>query len=395
MMDDADDNAFPDTPAPASSDKKSRAGSTSAGRRVSFGKDTKPAVSKAKAAASLSKSSSSSSSTPDNKRMSIGTPGSNEFTRGRALPDDSYVEEEEEEEDTDGEDQSGFTDSSFMSEVRKKKASSSYIDDPSLDGDEDDGEVRRSRRATKGMKFAFWKGERAVYDHGKIVGMLKANPTPAKSKKRPAGGEARKGILKLRYDDGAEQEEAPVVLPRGVRFMDRQLADELQVWDDETEDSKRMRVVSFKESLYPPSALPITAARPPGKNKVGFAAQSFNVPEAPGLMSGWITGFVELPAGAIKDAEGVGECAQVFFVSECQDDGLELGIADPKVAEWSDKTAQRQLLKKGDSFYVPPGNIYRLENHSASRSAMLYWTIVKPIESASFDAPVAPLSRSK
>ena len=32
-------------------------------------------------------------------------------------------------------------------------------------------------------------------------------------------------------------------------------------------------------------------------------------------------GFVELPAGAIKDAEGVGECAQVFFVSECQDDG--------------------------------------------------------------------------
>jgi hypothetical protein len=26
-----------------------------------------------------------------------------------------------------------------------------------------------------------------------------------------------------------------------------------------------------------------------------------------------------LPPGAIKDAEGVGECSQVFFVSECQD----------------------------------------------------------------------------
>ena len=34
-----------------------------------------------------------------------------------------------------------------------------------------------------------------------------------------------------------------------------------------------------------------------------------------------LLGFVELPAGAIKDAEGVGECSQVFFVSECQDDG--------------------------------------------------------------------------
>jgi hypothetical protein len=30
-------------------------------------------------------------------------------------------------------------------------------------------------------------------------------------------------------------------------------------------------------------------------------------------------GFVVLPAGAIKDAEGVGDCSQVFFVSECQD----------------------------------------------------------------------------
>ena len=46
-------------------------------------------------------------------------------------------------------------------------------------------------------------------------------------------------------------------------------------------------------------------------------------------MSGWITGFVELPPGAIKDAEGVGECAQVFFISEAQNGSLELGIADP------------------------------------------------------------------
>ena len=38
------------------------------------------------------------------------------------------------------------------------------------------------------------------------------------------------------------------------------------------------------------------------------------------------------------------------------------------------------LLKKGDSFYVPPGNIYRLENHSTAKSCMLFWTIIKPIE---------------
>jgi len=32
-----------------------------------------------------------------------------------------------------------------------------------------------------------------------------------------------------------------------------------------------------------------------------------------------LIGFVELPPEAIKDAEGVGQFAQVFFVSDCQD----------------------------------------------------------------------------
>ena len=68
---------------------------------------------------------------------------------------------------------------------------------------------------------------------------------------------------------------------------------------------------------------------------------------------------MELPPGAIKDAEGVGSCSQVFFLASGQDDAVELGIADPAVNEWVDSTAQRQLLKKGDSFCVPPGNFYR------------------------------------
>lgn len=68
---------------------------------------------------------------------------------------------------------------------------------------------------------------------------------------------------------------------------------------------------------------------------------------------------MELPPTAIKDAEGVGDLLQIFFVADCQDLGLELALADPTKTDWSDETAQRQLLRKGDSFYVPPGNIYR------------------------------------
>jgi hypothetical protein len=176
-----------------------------------------------------------------------------------------------------------------------------------------------------------------------------------------------------------------------------------------------------------------------------------------------LPGFVVLPAGAIKDAEGVGDCSQVFFVSECQDgaggcrvqskisqrdthclrifsfflcvicttfslsislslslshtntsnpttSAVELGIADPREDEWRDDVAQRSLLRKGDSFFIPPGNIYRycncemvlinfnllqitdftlivlislvflrLENHSSSTSCTLFWAIVRPL----------------
>ena len=39
-------------------------------------------------------------------------------------------------------------------------------------------------------------------------------------------------------------------------------------------------------------------------------------------------------------------------------------------------------MKKGDSFYVPPGNIYRLENHSQDVESTIFWTIIKPIETS-------------
>ena len=89
------------------------------------------------------------------------------------------------------------------------------------------------------------------------------------------------------------------------------------------------------------------------------------------LMAGWLGG---------GDGEGVGECAQVFFVTDCQDGALEVGIADPSDEEWNDSIAQRLCLRKGDSFFIPPGNIYRLENHSEDVSVMINWTIIKPME---------------
>jgi centromere protein C len=89
---------------------------------------------------------------------------------------------------------------------------------------------------------------------------------------------------------------------------------------------------------------------------------------------------VELPPQAIKDPEGVGKLAQVFFVASCQDKALEFALADPSNAEWDDSTAQRVLLSAGDSFYVPPGNWYRLENHSKVKNCRIHWIVIKPIQ---------------
>lgn len=73
----------------------------------------------------------------------------------------------------------------------------------------------------------------------------------------------------------------------------------------------------------------------------------------------YATGIIELPPGAIKDSEGVGACAQIYFIAECQENSIELGIADPNHQEWVDNLAQKQILTRGDSFYIQPGNIYR------------------------------------
>ena len=118
-------------------------------------------------------------------------------------------------------------------------------------------------------------------------------------------------------------------------------------------------------------------------NVFGLAAQAFNVPsDSSTLMPGYITGNLSLPPTGIKDAEGVGICAQVFNVADCQPKSVEVAIADPEVNEgrFEAKSAQRFLLSKGEMFHVPPGNIYRIENHSKKMECTLYWTIIRPMK---------------
>ena len=42
----------------------------------------------------------------------------------------------------------------------------------------------------------------------------------------------------------------------------------------------------------------------------------------------------------------------------------------------------RFLLSPGDQFFVAPGNVYRLQNHSETVACELFWTIIKPLATA-------------
>jgi centromere protein C len=113
---------------------------------------------------------------------------------------------------------------------------------------------------------------------------------------------------------------------------------------------------------------------------VGFAAQAFNMTNTENpAFPGYIVGTLDLPPKGIKDAESVGLCAQVFTVVQAQPDALELAFGDPDESgvDWNPKTAERFLLSVGDTFLVPPGNAYRLQNHSKTTDCLMSWTIVR------------------
>jgi hypothetical protein len=375
-----------------------KGGSTSK-RRVSFGAGTKsPNTEKSTPKSRKGRSSNSTDldsniGTPETGAMTtpestpgsiaISTPGSNDFPRGRKVVDESYMSYSDEDVhlndkddlvDSDDSDMGDDRDKSLIASARKKGMN--YDDSE----DEDDG--RRSRRATKGKRFQYWKNERPVYDKGVIVGLLTAEPTPKKPKigksilaKR--NGKSSSSSSRSKVHNGGDEEVLPVKLPTDREY---ETDETLSVWDDPNGAITSDKILSYNVNLPPPAPLPISGTRPKGRNGVGAAQQFFNIPSITDTMSGCLAGSLHLPARAIKDAEGVGDCVQMFSVAECQDGALEVGFSDPKDDEWNDETAQRRILSVGDSFYVPPGNIYRLENHSQTVNCVLYWFIVKPLD---------------
>lgn len=128
--------------------------------------------------------------------------------------------------------------------------------------------------------------------------------------------------------------------------------------------------------------LPRSAQRKKSEGPVvGKAAQAFYVSyDYNPIYPGYIMGKLVLPPKGIKDAECVGSCAQTFTILTGQPNSIELVFADPNIDDGKMKlpTAQHFLLDPGDVFRVPPGNSYRLQNHSKTHECIMSWTIIRP-----------------
>ena len=277
--------------------------------------------------------------------------------------------------------------------------------------------LRRSRRA-KFKPLQFWKNEKLIYeaqneegllgeamgDMPVVAGVMHALPTPYKEPKRREptkqsssssnkdGKKKNKDKRKRGDDDDSDEEDASRAASMEP-FDDKSLRKKYRirngesgtVWSETLESATDTKIVSRLDNRTF-SKLPLSSTRSKRESKVvGFASQAFHIPTDPeDLFPGYIAGNVVIPPRGIKDSEGVGLCSQIFTVGDCQPNSLELAVADPtgQDGEFDPDTAQRYLLSKGDMFQIPPGNVYRIENHSKKVKAALFWVIIKCMSKA-------------
>lgn len=140
-----------------------------------------------------------------------------------------------------------------------------------------------------------------------------------------------------------------------------------------------LAVVGFKDRMVA-RKLPMQRRHKSDGKVVGVASQAFNVStDSNPVYPSYIMGNLTLPPGGIKDPESVGACAQTFTVVTAQRNALEISYGDPDVneGEWEHESASRFFVNTGDIFRVPPGNCYRIQNHSKDTESFLTWTIIR------------------
>lgn len=301
-----------------------------------------------------------------------------------------------------------------------------WIEKIDSDNDEDDyennGHLRRSKRATKGRRFAFWKGERPLYEQGTMVGILHSAPTPVKKKRNAStankteNNKRKKMPAKNDYNDEDEEVNFDTDYPINSGYHEVQTEEAaispskkyvnltsnkspLKVWNFLTEKYEDKNVIVQNKFLTNKRKLQPSALRPNNFPPAEAYASLFHESkELKNYFPKWLTGSLIIPKNSRKDPDCVGESTHLHFVSHCPCiNGLELILESPpdnsKKSEedlennlWDESNVQRILLNEGDFFYLPPGSVYRLENLSKHHDIKIHWVIIQPYEEPEYEA---------
>lgn len=243
------------------------------------------------------------------------------------------------------------------------------FDDADDDEENDASGVRRSKRR-RFKPLAWYKGEHYIYERRESgVGLV--IPTVA-GIERAGTTTPTKTARKYSKRVGAQRKSVKVFpktqLPEGLTYEEGEWAD---LYDTTAGCINKMNVIC-RASEIEHRELPSVDGEQPG-----FAGQSFNL-RSSHPFSRWICGRLGLPPGAAKEAESVGDAVQVFYVTTCQPQAVEVSFG-PVTDEYFDTAkATRFLLNPGDEFYVPARNAYYLKNYSEKATCDLHFTIMKP-----------------
>lgn len=322
-------------------------------------KSAKKAVAKKAPAAKRAKTKTSYKSTPASDE-SIDQQTDNDNTFNASTSDDALSDGEE----------SDFGES--KNSKRAKAHELSYARDIFDDADDEDNDasgVRRSKRR-RFKPLAWYKGEHYIYERRESgVGLV--IPTVA-GIERAGTSTPTKTARKYTKRVGAQRKSVKAFpkaqLPKDLKYEKGEWAD---LYDTSAGCINKMNVIC-RASEIEHRELPSVDGEQPG-----FAGQSFNL-RSSHPFSRWICGRLGLPPGAAKEAESVGDAVQVFYVTNCQPQAVEVSFG-PVTDEYFDTAkATRFLLNPGDEFYVPSRNAYYLKNYSEKATCDLHFTIMKP-----------------
>jgi len=259
------------------------------------------------------------------------------------------------------------------------------------------GGLRRSTRQ-RWAPLDEWRNQRIIYTRdvegaGAVMPTATAVISPSKFDnvfERKRAKRARKAVKKAEKLMEKEQ--------RKLKKQKRDTEDEKEQQSDSEQDLEDFAVDQDTESDEEVARVPLTPACPvhnPSTNKtqVAVVAKTQKMVSLEPLASvhqegpkmnpkrlayggkmfeeeGFSSGVLSLPPQAVKHFE-MAHQSEIFYVAQCSTNGLELRIHRSKMK-----------LSQGDSFTVPPSNVYYLKNLS-TKPVLLYFVLVKhPVPAA-------------